>query len=141
MEAAEALDEAAEAALLADALMPDSAAEREDMALAAAEPVVAVMATLLKLARREEAFEAMEDCADINEDVAEAARLEMLEAPARELAALPAAEVALAKAEEPAPMADEIWPRMELTGLTWALTAPAARMVVATMEKRILMDW
>jgi hypothetical protein len=133
------LDDAAEAALLADDLMPDSAAEMDDRALAAAEPVVAVMATLLKLCRREETSAAMEDWADINEDVAEAARLETLEPAARELAALAAAEVALAKAEEPPPMADEIWPRMELIGLFCALTTPAARRVVATMEKRILM--
>jgi hypothetical protein len=71
-------------------------------------------------------------------------------APVAELAAEPAAEVAEptaepaadvmeAMAEPGAPTTDESWPARELRMLPWA-AAPAARRVVETMEKRILID-
>ena len=59
-------------------------------------------------------------------------------APVAELAADPAAEVMLLRADPGAPTADESCPRMEETTWPWAET-PAARRVVATMEKRIWM--
>jgi hypothetical protein len=55
-----------------------------------------------------------------------------------ELAAEPAAEVMDASAEVGAPTTEEMSPRMEETRPPWA-AAPAARKVVATTEKRILM--
>lgn len=57
-----------------------------------------------------------------------------------ELAADPAAEVMELRAEPGAPRADETCPRTEDARSPWA-AAPAARKVVATTEKRILIDW
>jgi hypothetical protein len=151
--APEALEAADLRAEVAEALMTDSweAIEAERLGLAAA--------TELKLARAAEAWFWMDEPAALAELWADAMRLEapdMAELPMEpaepvtELAAEPAAEVAEAAADpaadvmelrtEPgAPRMDEASPARELRLIPWA-AAPAARRVVAAMEKRILID-
>jgi hypothetical protein len=149
VEAPEALEAADPRALLAEARIADSweAIEAEALGLAAA--------TELKLARAWEAWLAMDERAALAELCTDATALEAPETaePAwevAELAAEPAAEVAEPTTEpaadvrelmaEPgAPTTDESCPARELRTPPWA-AAPAARRVVAAMEKRILID-
>jgi hypothetical protein len=155
-----ALEAAAPAALLAEASMTDlwEATEAEALGLAAR--------TELKLASSCEAWLLMEERAALAELWADAMRLEAPDAreetaPEAELAAEPAAEVAELPAEpaaevaepmadpaadvreamtEPgAPTTDESCPAMSLITPPWAAT-PAARRVVAAMEKRMLSE-
>ena len=130
--APDAADRAEEAALEAEFRIEERAALRDDCAPGP----VAVAAALLKLARREDTSPAREDWTALAELWAETTRDEA--PPAIELAAEPAAEVRDAMALEPPPRADETWPAMEERTSPWALAAPAARKVVAMMEKRIL---
>jgi hypothetical protein len=151
--APEALEAAELRAEVAEARMADSweAIEAEALGLAAA--------TELKLASACEAWLATDERAALAELWADAMALEAPDmrelapepaAPVAELAAEPAAEVAEptaepaadvmeAMAEPGAPTTDESWPARELRMLPWA-AAPAARRVVETMEKRILIE-
>jgi hypothetical protein len=128
VDAAEAADLAEPAALEAEARRE---ASTEEMEAAPEEPAEA--AAELKLARRDDRSPATDDWTEAAELVADESLLWRELTLASELAAEPAAEVREAKADEPPPT------REERRLLTWPLTAPAARTVVARMVKRMLM--
>lgn len=114
---------------MAAAELAELRADSTALEISEAREPLAVAASLDKLAITDEASAATEE-----------AREATSEAPpeARE----PAAEVSEAMAEEPPPTMDVMSaPREDARDSSWALATPAARKVVATTEKRILIDW